>query len=550
MTTESDNVLMARRGILRLAAAAAAALVTTALSGSGALADTRPAARVPATVSADALPTVQVDGVVWSQAVVGTTVYAGGQFTTARPAGAAPGTRTVARSELLAYDIRTGALVPSFAPKLNGQVLAVVPSPDRKRIYVAGEFTTVNGHARQRIAAFDTATGALVASFAPALDFRARALAVTGTTVYVGGAFSTANGLRRSRLAAFSAANGHLLSWAPAADGQVLSMVLAPGGHNLVLGGQFTTLAGHAAYGLGAVDPTTATVRPFAANSVVRDAGPNAGITSLSTDGVNVYGTGYVFGPGGNVEGAFAVSPTGALVWLEDCHGDTYGAAPVAGVLYTVGHAHACATLGGFPETTPRSYHRAVAFTTTRRGVLAHNPEGHYADFAGRPAPALLTWFPDLAIGTYTHQSQAAWTVTATAGYVLLGGEFTAVNGTKQQGLVRFAVSSLAPNKQGPMAAPAALAITPTALAPDRLQLRWRTTWDRDNERLSYVVHRSGTAAPVYSGVFGSHPWRLAVGGFTDTTVLPGHSYTYQLTVTDPFGNSRSGPPVTATLPQ
>lgn len=43
-------------------------------------------------VTADRLPTVQVDGVVWSQAVVGNTVYAGGSFTSARPAGAAPGT--------------------------------------------------------------------------------------------------------------------------------------------------------------------------------------------------------------------------------------------------------------------------------------------------------------------------------------------------------------------------------------------------------------------------------------------------------------------------
>ena len=34
----------------------------------------------PATVTADALPTVQIDGVVWSQAVVGNTVYAGGQL--------------------------------------------------------------------------------------------------------------------------------------------------------------------------------------------------------------------------------------------------------------------------------------------------------------------------------------------------------------------------------------------------------------------------------------------------------------------------------------
>ena len=61
-------------------------------------------------VTADALPTAQIDGVVWDQAIVGNTVYAGGQFTSARPAGARPGTNESPRSNLLAYNIRTGAL--------------------------------------------------------------------------------------------------------------------------------------------------------------------------------------------------------------------------------------------------------------------------------------------------------------------------------------------------------------------------------------------------------------------------------------------------------
>ena len=75
--------------------------------------------RSGAQMTADALPTTQVDGVVWSQAVVGNTVYAGGSFGTARPAGAAPGVSTVVRSNLLSYDIRTGVLNTGFAPSLE-----------------------------------------------------------------------------------------------------------------------------------------------------------------------------------------------------------------------------------------------------------------------------------------------------------------------------------------------------------------------------------------------------------------------------------------------
>ena len=51
------------------------------------------------------LPTVQVNGVVWSQLVVGNRAYVTGNFSTARPAGAAPGTNEVSRRYLLAYDL-------------------------------------------------------------------------------------------------------------------------------------------------------------------------------------------------------------------------------------------------------------------------------------------------------------------------------------------------------------------------------------------------------------------------------------------------------------
>src|SRR4051812_2758330 len=226
-----------RRALIAWATAGLVALTGGALTGLplSASADTAPPdAPPPPTVSADALPPVQVDGVVWTQAVVGNTVYAGGKFTTARPAGSARGTNTVTRNNLLAYDIRTGNLVASFAPDLNGQVLAIAPSPDGSRVYVAGEFTKANGLNRYRIAAYSTSTGALVTTWAPALDFRARALVVTASAVYVGGAFSTANGVARARLAAFTPANGALLSWAPTADAQVMAMTLVPDGSKIV----------------------------------------------------------------------------------------------------------------------------------------------------------------------------------------------------------------------------------------------------------------------------------------------------------------------------
>ena len=41
--------------------------------------------------------------------------------------------------------MRTGVLNPSWAPNPNAQVRAVVKSPDGKRVYVGGNFTSISG---------------------------------------------------------------------------------------------------------------------------------------------------------------------------------------------------------------------------------------------------------------------------------------------------------------------------------------------------------------------------------------------------------------------
>ncbi len=534
------------------ATSAAAALLGLGLwVGAGsppAVADTAPPSGTPATVSADALPTVQINGVVWSQVTVGNTVYATGKFTSARPAGAKAGTGETPRANLLAYDIRTGALLTSFRHSLNAQGLVVTASPDGTRVYVGGDFTTVDGQARNRLAAFDTATGSLVASFHPSMSSRVRALAATTSTVYAGGSFTTVNGSARAHLSAIAAGAGALLSWAPKADdGEVSAMVLAPGGTRLVVGGRFTTLSGQAAYGLGMLDATSGAVSSFAANSVVRDAGPNSDITSLRTDGRLIYGTGYVYGAGGNLEGMFAADPAngGKLVWVEDCHGDSYDVLPVGSVAYTVGHAHDCARVRAFPETAVRSYHRALAFTTNATQTLLSNSVAHYSNFGGKPAPTQLTWYPTVASGTVTGQFQGAWSLTGNANYIALGGEFPSVNGTAQAGLVRFAVRSVAPNRVGP----AVSGLTPSlvSLESGTVRVTYPTTADPDNASLTYRLLRDGSTTPLDTRTVAASFWSPKLQGILDRGLVPGSNHTYRLSAVDALGNtvSRVSAPVT-----
>src|SRR5437764_1123681 len=157
--------------------------------------------------------------------IVGNRVYATGQFSRARPAGAALGTNETPRSNILAYDLTTGALITSWAPSLNAQGLRLAASADGSTIYVGGDFDQVSGQSRSRIAALDAQTGAVL-PFNPGANATVEALALNGNTLYFGGDFTTvgttATGFSaRTRLAAVDATTGALVPWAPAADGLV-----------------------------------------------------------------------------------------------------------------------------------------------------------------------------------------------------------------------------------------------------------------------------------------------------------------------------------------
>ena len=99
-------------------------------------------------------------------------------------------------------------------------MLSIVPSPDGSRIYIGGSFTNVNGQIRNRIAALNPTTGALITTFQPKPDATVRAIAATNDTVYFGGLLSSVNRRQSpgARSAAVKASDGALLPWAPNAQ--------------------------------------------------------------------------------------------------------------------------------------------------------------------------------------------------------------------------------------------------------------------------------------------------------------------------------------------
>ncbi len=216
-----------------------ALLIVGTGGGQSAQADTVPPTNTPATVSADALPTWQVNGVVWSEVVVGSTVYVTGSFTKARPPGVPTGgAGEVTANDIFAFNITTGNRVSAFNHALSAQGRSVVASPDGSRIYVGGDFTSVDGVAHGHVAAFNAGTGSLDASFNVNVSNTARALAATASTVFIGGGYGAVNGQSRQGLSAVSATTGALLGWAPTvAGGSVWSMVVAPDQSRLIVGG-------------------------------------------------------------------------------------------------------------------------------------------------------------------------------------------------------------------------------------------------------------------------------------------------------------------------
>ncbi len=506
-------------------------------------ADTDPPLGTVPTVSADGLPTVQVDGVVWDQVTVGTTVYATGEFRTARPAGAPLGTSEVPRRNILAFDLTTGDLLP-FHHTLNGPGFALSVSPDHKRLYVGGDFTRVDGAKHRRVAAFSVASGALVRSFKGGVTNTVRALAAANDQVYVGGAFRhSISGAERIGLASFTL-RGRDTRWAPKANNSVRALLLSPNGRKIVIGGNFSRINARRYYGFAAVDRLTGKPdKRWLSHSKtypLRNFGPNAGITSLSTDGSRIYLTGYQLNryPGpGRFEGRAAVrARDGKLVWMADCHGDSYDSIPIGPVLYSVGHAHDCQPAGYFPDQGSRPK-RALAETIAATHTNGPATNG-YASFEGLPAPTQLDWYPSFTAGTVSGRAQAAWSITGNADYISLGGEFPTVNGVAQQGLVRFAVTAHAPNEVGPQPYTGYGLTAPAADQNGDVAVSWAETWDKDNAVLTYTLTRDGVPTPVCTVQAESRFWALDPMGCTDTGLTPGDTPRYHLTVTDVFGNA------------
>ncbi len=190
---------------------------------------------------------------VYSLALSGSTLYVGGTFDITIDG--------VSRSKLMAINTSNG-LVTSWNPSNNATTSNGIKTllALGNTLYVGGDFTTLAGSTRRRIASFAIDTGSLT-SWDPNVttaNSTVHTLLLSGTTLYVGGRFNTIGGQTRNNLSAISTSTGLASSWNPNINGGAATVyTIALSGTNLYVGGSFSGVAAQSISWLTAVDTGT-----------------------------------------------------------------------------------------------------------------------------------------------------------------------------------------------------------------------------------------------------------------------------------------------------
>lgn len=209
-------------------------------------------------------------------------VFAGGEFTSI-------GGRT--RPGLAALDPLFGSTIQSWNVSVTGQVYSILLKGDQ--LYFGGTFKSVGGEERYSLAAVNAETGEL-GNWVPMISLLAeatipvvRTLGDGGQNILAAGNFLSMGGEKRLRLAALDLASGHLLPWRAEADKVVRTLAVYT---NLVLaGGNFTNINGAPRQFLAPLHPQSGELSDWDPNVRVTRHNQYSGIYSIAVMGNRIY---------------------------------------------------------------------------------------------------------------------------------------------------------------------------------------------------------------------------------------------------------------------
>ncbi len=467
----------------------------------------------------------QTNNTVWALDVQDNVVYAGGVFTSVRPPGSPVGTGEVARNRIAAFNATTGALITSFNPNANGQVYDVDVSPNGQYLYVAGSFTTIGGQARQRIARLNLPSGTVDTAWSANANSIVATVISDNNSVYIGGDFTTVKGTARQRIAKLNSTNGNVVTaFNASADKRVAESALGPNSNRLIIGGEVDVVNGLPQAGVASLNPTTGATMPWAATGVsprLANGGCDANVTDIITQGNTAYVTAEAPNPG-CWEGYYAANITdGALIYNERCLGGSVGLAVANDWMYRASHNHDCAkNVGGY--VGPNNSNSFIWYRLEAHR-LSDGRLGHWSPTTNGGSPGTAT-----TVGPQ---------VLATDGTnIYAGGDFSTVNQQAQQGLTRFTLNGGNASPEVPT--------TPrvTATAAGTLEVSVEAVRDNDDGMQTMALYRDGGTSPIATQTRETWTQSRAVFRFKDSGLTAGTTHTYQVTASDGSATSIKGP--------
>ena len=326
------------------------------------------------------------------------------------------------RKGVAALNATTGQLDPTFSADTDNEVLDLAISTDGARLYLAGSFLTVKGLARTKLAAVSTATSVVDPLFKPVFNDDVLSIGYAQGWLFAAGQFTTVNGGSQRHAVKLSGSTGGVSPGFRAdtvgptgplrAGGMVQSLVVTPDASKVFLAGPFLTVNGTSvAGGLAVVYGSTGSLYPRQLGGVrgCSKVGPWMNRLYLSPDAKRLYGgdvcPDYIY-QWDAVNLSSSTNPTG-LIWRTWCNGGMQGALETGGRFYYGTHGNTCAAA---PSSSIRLVRSRFAVFGAANGVLQDdNPTFNSA--------------------------MGIWAISQTPSGLLLGGDFTLVNGVLRQGL-------------------------------------------------------------------------------------------------------------------
>ncbi len=185
----------------------------------------------------------------YTLAMIGPKLYIGGEFTKVNE---------TPRNRLAAVDTTTGAVDPAFDPDPDDDVYAL--SIVGGRLVAGGKFTSAPRIKVNHLAAINAVNGLPVPTWSAGTDGDVSALAMADGRLFAGGAFKSANGAARQGLAGFDVATGALSVLDVPVRGSI--NVLETVGKRLYLGGSFERVGGKRHPSLAAINLDTNKLAP------------------------------------------------------------------------------------------------------------------------------------------------------------------------------------------------------------------------------------------------------------------------------------------------